>query len=501
MNVMRFMALPVGQGTGTLLQVVENPGTAAERPIESVLIDLGSRKWLPAHTGYVSRDFVIEQLRKMAAPTLDGVFISHPDLDHYNLILDVLKAFKKPSANAPASDTLTLKDVWYGGKERDYTKRNVNALRLFKSWGEDPAAVLHALGPDAWSPTEPIYASPNGLHIWVMIGNTVMERAGNFGHNRMATEGYPLNTASLVLAVSYGSARRLWIVATGDATGLTIARCNDVLAQSPAWQSIAPVLCMAVPHHGSKRTTYDLLGATAGGLEDEETVAQDNVDRFVDTLEPFSLSISAGEVEDWKQPAARVIKDFSTHVTTERMFQDPALSDNQHFYTAYYKRDELQIDGSAMDDDAATSWPPQKGWWMVRSDRAIFTNDYFDFFGHQGEPVPLIDVATGSVRFDEDGRSYVPAPAWVTGWAWQIAADGRTWRFFQVCDIRKEADRSALERIYGPLPPGRFAFVAGAPPRPEPEARTVRPPVPLGVAASRSPGDRRPRTRRPRQLP
>src|SRR6185437_1111708 len=73
-------------------------------------------------------------------------------------------------------------------------------------------------------------------------------------------DGYLVNTNSLVLAVRYGTGTKRKIVATGDATGMTMAVANERLAADrPNWQLGTDSI--SLPHHGSAVTTYDVLNA------------------------------------------------------------------------------------------------------------------------------------------------------------------------------------------------------------------------------------------------
>lgn len=502
---MRFTALPVGQGTGTLIQILSDMD---DIPIESVLIDLGSLFWKVQKTGVPSRAFLVERLKEMHEPALDAVFLSHGDADHINLIKGALAQFKKPSEHAPRRETLEVRRVWYAGSKGDYTK-GVPVLKELNAWRPDPPGhgVLKTLGPDAVDWVTPTYQSANGLEIWVMAGDTVTAATGIGAASptrlKNAPKSYANNTVSLVLAVAYGDPEKQWIVATGDATGLTMARCNDVMRASPDWQAIAPVLCLSLPHHGSESTTYNVLGATTAA-QDTKALAIQNVREFVNYLKPQTLSVSSGEWPGYRLPRARAIGDFSVHCTAP-WFEDPALPADQHFYTAYYARDQMKVIGA--NAAGLTRWPPGAGWQTARTYQGIFTNDYYE--GPADAHVPIVvplqsGVPADSVSLDDTKQPYDPIPYWVTGWAWDVDESGADPTVTPVCDLARASaeDRAKLEELHGPLPPHRFVFLPPAALRDAPAGTAPPPPatVPEASRPAAEPSQPR-RARRVRQLP
>src|SRR6266849_948539 len=297
-NWMRYTILPVGQGVGTLVQVFDDTNEL----LETSLIDLGSARWFKKQTGIPSADFVVKELRKMKdpGPTLTALFLSHSDRDHINLIRPVLEAFYKPSEDKDREKTLEIQDVWYGGKKTNYVKKtskfdlieeirkykpkgakdNINRLEASQSsWGEDPDPG-------------PLVRTDEDVGFWLLLGNIESEDVDLWSESEKTKEGddgYLLNVVSLVVVVEYGATPR-YFVAPGDATGLTIAGCNEIIENKTV--NLAPVATIGLPHHGSERTTYNLLISkkTKKGPFDLATAV---VQKFVKLLKPETITASA----------------------------------------------------------------------------------------------------------------------------------------------------------------------------------------------------------------
>jgi hypothetical protein len=458
-STMRFTVLPVGQGTGTLIEILDDD--AAKTPLAAILVDLGSMLWRVHETGFVSADLVAQELRRMNnAPTLNAVLLSHGDADHINLVGRLLDGFMAPSQGAPRNQTLAVENVWYAGYPASYTKRGVNFLTKLHAYRPGPATNVHQLGPDVSDLNVPLL-SGHGLELYVITANTAVEStevaAESEDDLHTGTTSYLNNTVSLVLLVAFGAQRR-YIVVTGDATGMTIARCNTAITNYPG--DLAPILSLTLPHHGSAVTTYDLLGAATQEY-DRAAFAQYNVEWFVHSLRPQSLTVSAGEVQKYSLPSARMIMDFGKYLETSP-YADAALwntNPRQHFYTSYFERNELTVVSDAM-TNTVTQWPPSEGWQTVRTSKAVYTTDYFRDPGVQNVPEafpPNVTIGAGQ-------PPYNPAPPWGAGWAFCISADGLTVTVERVFDLRtvSAADRAQLERLYGPLPAERFVFLPSA---------------------------------------
>ncbi len=505
MSTMRFIVLPVGQGSGTLIEILDDD--AAKTPLAAILVNLGSMLWKVHEAGFVSADLVGQELRRMNnAPTLNAVLLSHGDADHINLVGRLLESFLPPAQSGPRNQTLAVENVWYAGYPANYTKRGVNFLAMLHSYRPGLATNVHQLGPDVSDLNVPLL-SGNGLELYVITANTAVASTEVAAESEedlhQGTVSYLNNTVSLVLLVAYGAQRR-YIVVTGDATGMTLARCNTAISNYPG--DLAPVLSMTLPHHGSAVTTYNLLGAVTQE-HDPMAFAQYNVNWFVDSLRPQSLTVSAGEVERYCLPSARTIMDFGRHIEERSPYSDAALRNinpPQHFYTSYFERHELTVLSDAM-TDAVTQWPPSEGWQTVRTSKAVYTTDYFREPGAQNVPEafpPNVTIGAGQ-------PPYNPAPPWGAGWAFCISADGLTVTVERVIDLTtvSPTDRAQLERLYGPLPAQRFVFLPSAADAPGASATAEAerpPPDPALLASAPARGARPtppPGLRRARQLP
>jgi beta-lactamase superfamily II metal-dependent hydrolase len=484
---MTYTVLPVGQGTGTLIQVINDAG----EPITTILIDLGSRLWHQSVFGERSTDIVETALRNMktSGPTLDAVFISHADGDHVNEIPKLLDRFKKLGETTDRQKILVVNNVWFGGKTGYYAKKKQtgNVLNKLKEYG----ATLETVSLDASDLKKPEYCK-NGIEIFIMIGNTVHGNTSIVANTYSSVgndQKYLTNTDSLVLLVRYGTATRRHIVATGDATGITMAACNQRLNLEFATANwLKPVESIALPHHGSSATTYNVLNADTK-VTGTDDIAQQVVEEFVDFLEPESLTISAGQTK-YKHPVYRAIDDFAKFVSDAK-YSDPSLDNNEHFYTVYLEAGEfpLLVDlNYAKPPPTAAKWPPSARWWNVRTSQSIYSIDYYELNADNlSLSVPVIessDLVTNSadaVFRDPDAPYDDPVPPWGCAWEYKISQDGKQVDFSQKHPIDYEIGEAEYEMAAAL--PERLALI---PRVPAPVPVPVREPTVVSITAQSS---------------
>lgn len=481
-----YTVLPVGQGTGTLVEVID---TASEIPKAVIIIDLGvtnSKGWIGAQTGEVSAYIAAAELLKMDKPTIDALFLSHPDDDHINMIPDLLGHFDKPGTD-PAVNPLVIKKVYFAGLKSEFSVRGKNILTQLAKYAPDEKSNLEEAAQNAGDLQTTVY-NASGLEIRLIAGNTVSVRAGGKPVTKAARkdDGYVKNTDSLVLLLSYGSTTKRHFVATADATGLTMAACLRTLKKPPMPWS-APVLSMSLPHHGSLTTAYDLLGKQETGKSVDQT-AQDVVNEFVNIFKPESLTVSAGESDAYKHPSPRVIEDFAKHVkeATNGPVQDPLIWPDTpttpgHFYAAYYALGKFTVAtaADAPKADYPARWPSAWGWWPARTTKAIYTVDYFTAASDKDIEkalIPLVqqDAANPAnpveAKFTSKNGPFAKV-AWIHSWAYTVSEDGVKVTFGHRSDDSTnfvgnpetlDAEFARFTERPGPLPP-ELAAPAPAP--------------------------------------
>jgi beta-lactamase superfamily II metal-dependent hydrolase len=427
MNSLLYTVLPVGQGTATLIEVVDQN----EVPLSVILIDLGST-WGYTELGLTSTQTITNELQKMpGGPTLDAVFLSHADFDHINLVPVLLNDFHAPSENQARKDTLVINNVWYGGSENQYRSKKLkgNAVKMLAEYAPlSPLGVplknTHTLRADHSNVRKPVY-SKDGVEIYVLIANTVSEDtyvALDFDNDlENGNDGYLKNTDSLVLMATYGTATKRRFIATGDATGMTMAGCVTYLSFNKNNQArVSPTLSISVPHHGSAVTAYDVLGAVEPGKE-TDVVAQRVVDDFVNYLLPSTVTVSSGELPQYKLPSARVISDFAKHAG-DSTYVDPSLKkggSSDHFFTSYFKKGDLKVAANA------TKWPKSTGWWTARTNKAVYSSIYYtDTFNNRPDTTDVPRVVPLGAEFVPPNAPYTgPVPPWARGWEYKVSSD------------------------------------------------------------------------------
>ncbi|MFF5722543.1 hypothetical protein [[Kitasatospora] papulosa] len=459
MSFMQLTVLPMGQGTGTLIQRFEAQG---QPPTSTVLVDLGSA-WWRVRAGDSSADYVAQVLKQQANPTLNSIFLSHGDIDHVSRIKRLLSHFSPPGQPDPLRPTLTVESVFFGGPRISYAINGTDYLQLLEEYRPEEQSILHDLPINA-GPR--VYFRDHDLDIYLLAGNTVTgstEIGSTSTHLKVSEHGYAVNTDSLILLIEFGDTKCQYAVLPGDATGFSLAQCCERLANA----SLPPAITLALPHHGSSLTTFDLLGAQIDTDWTPENLAQDNVDFFNDLVRPQTLMVSAGEVANYRHPSARMITTFAKY-TTASPFRDESLSQRgEHFYTCHFRARELN----------EGNWPQEEGWTTVRTDKSVFTTDYF-----KGDPATTEtpkglppDVTLASPPHPP----FAPPPPRCRGWLLTaVKDDGFSLEpvlpltFTSLSDQQRQTPRDEPQRSDHPI-----SRPSGTPPPPTP-------PSPANVAAA-----------------
>ena len=391
----RFQVLDVGQGTGNFIEIYD--GT---KIVNTILIDLGS-EGKKRTAGFASAAYIVSVLKKMASPTIDTVILSHSDSDHINLIERILDAFNPPTKGAPE---LTINFVRYGCDFGLYKKgRAANVISRLEKYADDEDEVL-PIGDDYTDFDSGAKSTPlrtvDGVKLYVVAGNTPVTTASGTVKRRKVdeTDGYAINTKSMVVVASFGGGQ---FVATGDATGQTLATCNENLTDTVRKTFLPKVLMVTMPHHGSATTTFDLKG-----LGDEEA-ARKSLETFVSRVKALTITASAERRRTFKHPSANVMSYFWDTLDPNRWWGSKTLN-GYHFYTAYFTANEY----SYLDGKDEEPWPLWDWWYCVETKANVYTNLYFDYSlqgwttksakhtvalpPYGGPPVPAVAKATAA---------------------------------------------------------------------------------------------------------
>jgi beta-lactamase superfamily II metal-dependent hydrolase len=350
--------LDVGQGSGTLVEVYDDDVLQ-----NLVLIDLGSSAE-KGTAGAASAQYVVEQLKAMPdKAVLDTLLLSHSDVDHINLIGEVLKEFSPPDTKEPPLPPLTIRHIWYGGSSESYRKEKSNVLEEAEKYLEKGKAEGFSNDATSWKPKEQKWVPFHTLgdvKLFLIIGNTVAETASE-NTNSNVPSAYALNMRSLVVRVWYSDSEA---VITGDATGLTCARINKIFEHQ---EPLEDCLMLTVPHHGAAATAFDLKGST-------NTTPTDNFDLFAKNMKARMISASAFERPDYRHPRMEVLQFFWKYLDNEISFYtDPLLPEDFHYYTAYFSAKQFERSVTSR----TKMWPDTATWYTVQTKANIFTTDYF----------------------------------------------------------------------------------------------------------------------------
>ncbi|MEA3052548.1 MAG: competence protein ComEC [Sphingomonadales bacterium] len=372
--------LDVGQGSGTFVEIYT--GTAT--PTATALLDLGSER-AKDEAGGPSVDFIEKQLKSMAKPRIDFLSLSHSDSDHINLLQDLLSRFDKPGTKKPAKPILEIGTVIYGGPRDLYAKHGgtnvISDVEGYQPKGAKKPQPLPANNCSYSQPT-PVFEI-NDVSFNLLVGNHIRSqhtKRTKITDKEWKFDSYSLNTYSLIFVVVFNGWR---YVVTGDATGATISKANDYIAQYKA--TFANVAVMTMPHHSSETTTFGLSGSKRprSGKRVSDA-AKKVIDTFAKSINGQSIHASAEEVGSFRHPSAYTMSYFWEYVTKTGWYDDPELSDNQHLYNAYFVEDDGYIVVEEEEDPVTKKknkkkvlFPTVDDWWTLASRYAIFTNRYY----------------------------------------------------------------------------------------------------------------------------
>jgi len=233
--------IDVGQGDSTLV-ICPNGKT--------ILVDAGSSS---GRSFELVRDYLIQQLDKHSR-RVDTLIITHPDIDHYNLLADVL-------------EDIPIGKIFMTGKKKDF-------MQSFRPWLTKYQAITKVVASTYFDnkdhPNPSINCGQARVHILaasIKPTSTVK------------------NTWSIVLKISYD---KFDVILTGDATKDTE---SVILERFPQEWLESEVLKMG--HHGSRVTSTG--------------------QPWSDAVKPKIAIASAGEKNQYGHPSKEVIDRLAVY--------------------------------------------------------------------------------------------------------------------------------------------------------------------------------------------
>ncbi|MEZ0109718.1 hypothetical protein ABH920_003732 [Catenulispora sp. EB89] len=374
-------AMDVGQGLGTFVQLFDQDPEPEVAPTNTILLDFGSYGGDSDVAAKPRVAWLVDQLKRMPQPTIDAVYLSHGDLDHFNLMPQLLARFTPydPSKHQTGPSTLWIRYARYAGERDHFVIKEVNVLDKIATYmvaNENPLRTTPTAGEFNGTSfrglrTDPDFSVDN-LSCYIVaenLGSGVLSPIRRKG--KYLTHAYGKNTRSIVLLLAITD----WeyqFVSTGDATGRTLLECNRAYAKLIPDGWLNNVVGMTVPHHGARRT-LDIK--PAGSNPTPEQV----VSAFADWVKPRALFGSASLAQHHHHPDAEVLRYLWDRIPPgDAIYNDPGLG-GRHFYNAYFEA--RKYDATVPDPQTGTplqvKWPPATNFYSVKTSRPVYTNIYY----------------------------------------------------------------------------------------------------------------------------
>lgn len=435
-----FHVLDVGQGACNYVEIVDEAGDV----IHNMLIDLGTNSSQAIATDNI--EWLKEQIKDRADPRIDVVVLTHGDTDHFNLMMRLL-----PALNPASTDRIGM--VRYGGVAWRYMIGKTSLIDELEKYCDDvngftPTATSYDDGD--WEPIWPDEHEDGDVTLNLIIANTPHAKDPVSSVKRQKLNAEAVNTKSVVLGVEWDEH---WVVATGDATATTIARINKLLKDVTA-ADLPTTFMLTLPHHGSRKTTYDLTAASDKPSDEDVQI----VDKFLETFEPLTLSISAGEKRH-HHPSMLMVEQFSLYTDQDVVYwSDPELTDeDRHFLTCWI---DLDITGKGVDP----RWPSQPLYAATQTSQNVYSTLYFKSDPYNREYIKLKPKGKYFIRYE-----CPPLPAESLGGD-SVQEDvplGRNWEFSMTDKLSVESTENEARAA------AESAELATAPKAPPPSFTTA----------------------------
>ncbi len=220
--------LDVGQGDGTFI---------VTPTFDTILIDLGSKKNADVAGGdaitYLKNTLLfIQQQKSLPNPTIDILFLTHGDLDHYNLIKTLREQF-------PFSNPLKFNRVYVGGLKSEYTDLVgfLTSQQLQGGFSELENCEHDAMDSPSFAFQSFLWGN---VYLWILSSNVP---------NKTKTGSGAKNQKSIVLMLRYADRKFIF---TGDAESEMETRVMEWYGASPSFLECD---ILKLGHHGSQAGT------------------------------------------------------------------------------------------------------------------------------------------------------------------------------------------------------------------------------------------------------
>lgn len=386
MSKFAFSVLNVGQGSGNFVEIYANDVDTV--PTTTVLIDLGAEGASRSHHG-PSVERVIASLKKMDDPEIACLVLSHSDTDHISMIEQLLSAFDSPNTKNPKKKVLTIKTFFYGGNYALYRKRTrknvVDQVDWYMVLGTTPKSMSTNFSSYLRG-GKPIYEDATlDFKIQILIGNAIKltRKTRKKQKTLPLKDGVAVNTVSLVTVFESND---IQLITTGDATGITMLRANQIMGGGSGSFFYDPLM-LTIPHHGSFSTAMAFTGERIRGAIQKI----DQITLFARRCGAKILTVSAGNRSQFLHPSGFILNLFWKFASDVSFYEDVGAQPGSHFYTAYFKHDDgFELTTAAGDE----VWPDDSDWYTVQSKVQIYSTDYFV----RSNLVAVTEMTTGAPR-------------------------------------------------------------------------------------------------------
>jgi hypothetical protein len=455
----QFHVLDVGQGSCNYIEVFDGDDV-----LYNLLIDLGTNS-----NQAIAKDN-LEWLRgRIVAHKqyLDVLIITHGDTDHYNMIAKILPAFGDPDNEQIGMVRYGGPDWRYGDGLIDTLKRYAKPVNPAKPLSKKNPADVAGFDPEQTSFSkvkktyywDPIWETDEGVKLQLIIANVPHPKDPDDMEVEQAFDAIAINTKSVIAALEWNG---VWTIATGDATAAAMGAVNTLLT-GVTESDLPDCFMLTMPHHGSRRTTYNLSNAN----NEPSPAAKNVVGNFLKRFHPSTVSISAG-FKDHHHPSMLMTDQFADYTVSNPVYwEDPALGSDRHFITCW-------IDLEITDEDVDPAWPDDWLYATTQTEENIYSTLYFRSEPYNdGVRTAKKAKGAGSPKYHYQRYVCPPTPAEdCSGSSEQTGIpEGRNWWFTTLADgtLSVDSDENEARALATPptlkraprTPPPSYATAAG----------------------------------------